>query len=294
MGIKKQLDFTNSFQFCLYYKVKNLSKRPIFEDYTHLYKINAFKMGKDIFGVPAILKKLLYTVFGYLTYYGLNMRNRLKVEGSFIIAELPEENVLLVSNHQTYYRDVIAMLHAIFAAKNKKFSDLSNPSYLHHPKTNIYYVAAEETMKKSGILPKIFSLVGAIPIKRTWRELGKEIKREVNINDQENIINALKDGWVISFPQGTTKAFAPGRKGTAHLIKQAKPTVIPIVIDGFRRGFDKKGLKMKKRGIELSIKFKPALKIDYNAPVETIMQQIMLAIEQDEKFKFQPHQNQDK
>ncbi len=51
---------------------------------------------------------------------------------------------------------------------------------------------------------------------------------------------------VITFPQGTTKSFKPVRKGTAHIIKQYKPIVVPIVIDGFRRSFDRKGLRTKK------------------------------------------------
>ena len=71
----------------------------------------------------------------------------------------------------------------------------------------------------------------------------------MNPNDTENIKIALEDGWVITFPQGTTRSFKPVRKGTAHIIKQHKPIVVPIVIDGFRRSFDRKGLFVKKKGI---------------------------------------------
>lgn len=39
--------------------------------------------------------------------------------------------------------------------------------------------------------------------------------RKVDMTEVENIMKALDNGWVISFPQGTTAAFAPGRKGTA-------------------------------------------------------------------------------
>jgi 1-acyl-sn-glycerol-3-phosphate acyltransferase len=56
----------------------------------------------------------------------------------------------------------------------------------------------------------------------------------------------LKRSWVINFPQGTTKPFAPGRKGTAFLIKQTKPIVIPIIVSGFNVAFDKKGLRLRK------------------------------------------------
>ena len=66
------------------------------------------------------------------------------------------------------------------------------------------------------------------------------------MSDISNIGVALNDGWVITFPQGTTTPFKPG-KGTAHIIKEFKPVVIPIVIDGFRRSFDKKGIRIKKK-----------------------------------------------
>ena len=91
--------------------------------------------------------------------------------------------------------------------------------------------------------------------------------------------------WVITFPQGTTTAFAPGRKGTSHIIKNQKPIVIPVVIDGFRRAYDKKGLLIKKRGVEQSMTFKPPMNIDYeNDSTKKIIDDIMDAIEQSEKF----------
>lgn len=72
----------------------------------------------------------------------------------------------------------------------------------------------------------------------------------------------------------------PAEKGTAHLIKLMKPVVIPIVIDGFSTAFDKKGLKLRKRGTLLTVRFKECLPIDYDAPVEEILDQIMTAIGQ--------------
>ncbi len=67
----------------------------------------------------------------------------------------------------------------------------------------------------------------------------------VDMSEVENIIKALDNGWVITFPQGTTSAFAQGRKGTAKLVKQQRPIVIPIKINGFRRALTKKDLKLK-------------------------------------------------
>jgi 1-acyl-sn-glycerol-3-phosphate acyltransferase len=94
----------------------------------------------------------------------------------------------------------------------------------------------------------------------------------------------LQKNWVITFPQGTTKPFAPGRKGTALIIKQNRPIVIPVVISGFWRAFNKKGLKFKKKGTILSVTFKKPLLIDYNASAEIILAQVMDAIEQSKKY----------
>ena len=138
---------------------------------------------------------------------------------------------------------------------------------------------------KSGLLPRILAYAGSVSIERTWREAGKTINRQVKMSDISNIGLALKDGWVITFPQGTTKPFKPVRKGTAHIIKHYKPIVIPIVIDGFRRSFDKKGLMIKKRGILQSMIIKDPLEIDYeNENLEKIIEKIEFAIEQHPSF----------
>ena len=147
-----------------------------------------------------------------------------------------------------------------------------------------YYVAARETMK-SGLLARILSYAGSISIDRTWRESGKSINRKVKMKDVTNIGKALNDGWVITFPQGTTKSFKPVRRGTAHIIKKYKPIVVPIVIDGFRRSFDKKGLLIKKKGVNQSMVIKKPLKIDYEKEnIESIIEKIEFAIEQHQSF----------
>jgi 1-acyl-sn-glycerol-3-phosphate acyltransferase len=210
--------------------------------------------------------------------------NELKIEGSEIIKELPETNVLFISNHQTYFADVVAMFHVFNASLSGRIDSIKNVGYLWNPKLNIYYVAAKETMN-AGLLPRILAYAGSISIERTWRESGKEIQRQVKMSDISNIGKALDDGWVITFPQGTTKPFKPVRKGTAHIIKHYQPIVIPIVIDGFRRSFDKKGLMIKKRGILQSIIIKKPLKIDYeNDSIDSIMEKIEYSIEQHPSF----------
>lgn len=241
---------------------------------------------KDPFGHIIFIKKWLIRLFGFLTHQRYKGFNELKIEGSEIIKNLPGENVLFISNHQTYFADVTAMFHVFNASLKGRIDSIKNIMYIWNPKLNIYYVSAKETMQ-TGVLPRIMGYTGAITVERTWREKGKDIthKKAVNPNDTENIKKALQDGWVITFPQGTTKAFKPVRKGTAHIIKEHQPIVVPIVIDGFRRSFDKKGLWPKKKGILQTFTIKPPLEIDYdNESIDNIVEKIEYAIEQHPSF----------
>lgn len=241
---------------------------------------------RNPFGHILFLKKWLIRIAGTLTHRRYRGFNELQIEGSEIIRQLPDTNVLFISNHQTYFADVVAMFHVFNASLSGRQDTIKNVGYLWQPKLNIYYVAASETMK-SGLLPKILAYAGAITVERTWRAGGKDIneKKAVNPNDTENIMKALEDGWVITFPQGTTKSFKPVRKGTAHIIKTHKPIVVPIVIDGFRRSFDKKGLRIKKKNILQSFIIKEPLVIDYDTEsIESIVEKIEYAIEQHPSF----------
>ena len=230
------------------------------------------------------MKKMLIRHLGFLTHRRYRGFNELKIEGSDVIKNLPENNVLFVANHQTYYADVVAMFHVFNASLHGRIDSIKNVGYLWNPKLNIYYVAAKETMK-AGLLPRILAYAGSVSIERTWREAGQNIQRQVKMSDISNIGVALNDGWVITFPQGTTTPFKPLRKGTAHIIKKYKPIVVPIVIDGFRRSFDKKGLMIKKKGILQSMVIKEPLKIDYeNASMDEIIEQLEYAIEQHTSF----------
>ena len=239
---------------------------------------------KNPFGHYLIIKKMLIRYIGYLTHRRYRGFNELKIEGSNVLNGLPDSNVLFVSNHQTYFADVVAMLHVFNASLHGRNDTIKNVGYLWNPKLNIYYIAAKETMR-SGLLPRILSYAGSIPIQRTWREGEQDVKRDVNKSDITNISLALKDGWVITFPQGTTTPFRPLRKGTAHLIKQFKPLVVPIVIDGFRRSFDKKGILIKKKGVIQSMCIKNPLNIDYEKETaDNIIEKIEFAIEQHPSF----------
>lgn len=225
------------------------------------------------------VRKILYAIVGVVTYPGLAIVNKLRITGTENLKGLPHRNVLFVSNHQTYFADVITFLHIFCAVKWGKQNRLGVPYYLLNPFTSVYYVAAEETMKATWI-SKLFTMGGALTVKRTWKADGTEQRKGLDPSDTRKISRALEQNWIIQFPQGTTTPFAPGRKGTAHLIKMNRPVVIPVIIDGFSTAFDKKGLKFRKRGTTLSVHFKQSLSVDYDSPVDLILDQVMTAIGQ--------------
>jgi len=189
--------------------------------------------------VIRIVRAIVYAIVGLASYPGLMWVNKLKISGTEHIKNLPRKNVLFVSNHQTYFADVVTFLHIFCAVKWRKQNRLGLPYYLLNPFTRVFYVAAEETMKGSWI-SKFFTLAGALTVKRTWRKDGNEVRRGLNPSDTRKIERALDDNWVITFPQGTTKPFAPGRKGTAYIVKRKKPIIVPVVVNGFWRAFIKK------------------------------------------------------
>jgi len=240
---------------------------------------------KNSFGHNLFLKKWVIRVFGILSYRRFKGINSLSIKGGEVLRGLPSNNVLFVSNHQTYYADVAAMLHVMNASLSGNNNNIDNLfSYIWNPKENIFFVAAKETMK-AGLFPKILSYAGAVLVERTWRDKGKDITRDVKTSDIDVVEKALSAGWLITFPQGTTTPWKPVRKGTAHIIKKNKPIVVPIVIDGFRRSFDKKGVFIKKRGVKQTMQIKEPIKINYEKEtIEDIVFKIGMEIEQDQSF----------
>jgi len=226
------------------------------------------------------MKRIVFIMFGAIANARFRNLFNTELRGTEIIRQLPMKNVLFVSNHQTYFADVTLMIIAFSSAKNG-FKNRIGPLYhLLNANFRVYFVAAKETMKKSA-LTKAMTKAGGILVQRTWKKEGKAANLKVDTSDSDTIGKALTDGWVITFPQGTTTPFKPIRRGTAHIIKTNKPIVIPIVIDGFRRSFDKKGLQIKKRGILQTLTIKPPLIIDYeNDTIDEIVENIAFAIEQ--------------
>jgi len=224
---------------------------------------------KNIFGQTILIKRLIIALVGLITHRTFRSQ-RFQIIGSKYLNNIPEKNVLFVSNHQTYFYDVIAMLHVFNSSAKGRIDTVKKPKYLVSPKTNLYYIASLETMKKSFIT-KLLTYAGAILVQRSWRESGEDVNREIRAEDPNNIKLALEDGWVITFPRGTTNNRKPVRKGTAHIIKDNNPTVIPVKISGFNEVFQRNGLKVINRKLPFSIEISEPLSSDiYSRSIDDI------------------------
>ena len=206
---------------------------------------NFYSLKKNILGQSIFFKRIIIAVVGFITHKTFRSKN-FEIIGSKNLIDLPDNNVLFVSNHQTYFYDVIAMLHVFNSSVKGKIDSVKRPKYLFNPKTNLYFIAAVETMKNS-LITKLLAYAGAILIQRSWRDSGESINREVRSQDPSNINLALEDGWVITFPRGTTDKTKPVRKGTAYIIKNNLPIIVPIKLSGFSDVFQRNGLKVLNR-----------------------------------------------
>src|SRR5215213_91868 len=137
-----------------------------------------------------LVRKIVYALVGIFSYPGLMILNKLKISGTEHISKLPKQNVLFVSNHQTYFADVITFLHIFCAVKWGKKDRLGVPYYLLNPFTRVYYVAAEETMRGSFI-SRFFTLAGAITVKRTWNPDSRVKRKGLDPSDTRKIERAL-------------------------------------------------------------------------------------------------------
>lgn len=227
---------------------------------------------------PIWLKKKVFQGLEVPTRRWMFTANELRATGMERLQDLPESGVLFVSNHQTVFTDVIAMYHTFFASMHGHRDPIQPKRYLKDPRHNLYFIAARETMQ-SGLLPRIMSWGGAVMVERTWRHGDELVDRSMRHGDVEAIGAAIGDGWVVTFPQGTTRPGAEVRKGTAHIIKQFRPIVVPVRIDGFRDAFDKTGLKRLKKGVTLTVDIGAPLNIEPEfASVEAIVKQLTEAI----------------
>ena len=98
-------------------------------------------MKKNIFGQTIFLKRLIIGFVGLITHRTFRSK-KFEIKGSKNLFNLPDTNVLFVSNHQTYFYDVIAMLHVFNSSVKGRIDSVKRPKYLISPKTNLYYIAS--------------------------------------------------------------------------------------------------------------------------------------------------------
>lgn len=216
------------------------------------------------------LIKVLYAQYNYYLHYPeIEIKNRVEYINDEILDTLPEKNVMFVSNHTTYYMDAALIFRKLILAGNHT---------IFSPKTNIVGLIAAETLEA---LPnkKFLEYGGLIPIKRQWRNDGKEEERGIDVKAVKKTLKGLKTGWLLNFPTGTTDPDAIVRPGTAGYIKKTKPVVVPIHITGAFECFGKKGIKsLHNEPSDITVLFKEPLQIDFSDPQEVITAQVSCAI----------------
>ena len=90
-------------------------------------------MKKNIFGQTILIKRLIIAIVGLITHRTFRSQ-RFQIIGSKYLNNIPEKNVLFVSNHQTYFYDVIAMLHVFNSSAKGRIDTVKKPNYLVSPR----------------------------------------------------------------------------------------------------------------------------------------------------------------
>jgi len=148
--------------------------------------------------------------------------NDVHVEGDEVLKDLPRRNVVFLANHQTYFLEAIAFFDLVYVRHQMP---LESPI--------VRFSAAEETMKQN-LLTKLMTLAGGVTFKRNFREAGQDVNRAVDLDGVARVEQAIRDGWLLHFPAGTTKKGAPLRGGVTRLLHNTKAVALPLRVEGFR------------------------------------------------------------
>lgn len=148
--------------------------------------------------------------------------NRIAVEGEEVLPGLPRKNVVFLSNHQTYFTEAIAFFDIVYV---RMAFPLEDPM--------LRFSAAEETMRKN-LVTTLFRKAGSVTFRRSFREGGVDVKRPVDLEGVARVEEAIRAGWLLHFPAGTTKKGAPLRPGVAQLLHRTKAVAVPVRVEGFR------------------------------------------------------------
>jgi len=142
-----------------------------------------------------------------LTWFFFTFLSRTKVYGRENVPM--KTNLLLLPNHLTMIDN--------FLIGPKIFY----PHVIFNPHLIPWNPAAAENFFNSPVLAWMSSKWKAIPVKRGRRD----------VEALNTIINLLREGTVINFPEGTRSRngkLGKGRPGIGKIIYEAKPTAIPV------------------------------------------------------------------
>jgi 1-acyl-sn-glycerol-3-phosphate acyltransferase len=148
--------------------------------------------------------------------------NDVHVEGDEVLQTLPRRNVVFLANHQTYFLEAIAFFDLVYVRHQ---FPLESPV--------VRFSAAEETMKQN-LLTKLMTLAGGVTFKRSFRADGEDVRRAVDMEGVARVEEAIKDGWLLHFPAGTTRKGAPLRPAVTRLLHNAQAVALPMRVEGFR------------------------------------------------------------
>lgn len=148
--------------------------------------------------------------------------NEVAAEGDALLETLPHRNVVFLSNHQSYFLEAIAFFDLVYVRHQL---DLEDPI--------LRFSAAEETLNKN-VLTSLMKLAGAVSVKRSFRQGGVDVKREVDLEGISRIEEAIREGWLLHFPAGTTRKGAPLRTGVSRILHNTKAIAVPVRVNGFR------------------------------------------------------------
>ncbi len=169
------------------------------------------------------LRRGLLAGFGVgFTVPYLAILNDVHVEGDEVLKDLPRRNVVFLANHQTYFLEALAFFDLVYVRYQFPLED-----------PMLRFSAAEETMKKN-LLTKLMTLAGGVTFRRSFREGGVDVKRPVDMDGVARVAEAIRDGWLLHFPAGTTRKGAPLRAGVSRLLHNTKAVALPVRVDGFR------------------------------------------------------------
>lgn len=144
-------------------------------------------------------------------FFFFHFLNRTTVAGRKNVPREP--NTLLLSNHQTLIDSFLVGLCAYY------------PASLIRPSLIPWNPAAEENYYRSRLLAFLADNWKCIPIKKGRRDLGAF----------RRMVQGLKTSPLVLFPEGTRSrdgSIGKARGGAGMLVLLARPTVVPVRIDG--------------------------------------------------------------